>query len=214
LRKIVYGGKSMFWNKNKDKLAGPKDIPDAVKKKIESTQMIDSTILPFLKMVMKNNEKNQNVKDILIYDPGEAEAREIKVQNYDTIKAIPSMIIAEGTLDESSKSAEITNKRTIPKVKFFTDQEILQQIEGLKDPGSSVFFFVNAGTGAGGPLGRGCAVVRVNNSSDGKKVKKYAIYGSSVIDMQPAKNESKIFDSDKASEVAKWISSSHKARFC
>lgn len=204
----------MFWNKNKDKLAGPKDIPDAVKKKIESTQMIDSGILPFLKVVMKANEKNPKIINISIFDPGEAEAREIKTQNYDTIRSVPNMVIAEGTLDETSKSVELSSKRAIPKMKFFTEDEIFQQIDALKDPGSSVFFFVNAGTGAGGPLGRGCAIVKVNASENGKKVKKYAVYGASVIDMQPTKNESKIFDSDKSKEVAKWIASSHKARFC
>jgi hypothetical protein len=204
----------MFWNKKKDKLAGPKDIPEAVKKKIESTQMIDSGILPFLKVVMKGNEKNLRISDILIFDPGEAEAMEIKIQNYETIKSNPNMVIAEGTLDETSKSVELASKRAIQKVKYFTEDEIFQQIEGLKDPGSSVFFFVNAGTGAGGPLGRGCAIVKVNAGENGKKVKKYAVYGASVIDMQPTKNESKIFDSDKSKEVAKWIASSHKPRFC
>jgi hypothetical protein len=205
----------MFWKKNKDgKLAGPKEVPEIVRKKVESTQMIDPGMLPFLKVVMKVNEKNPKVTDFLLFDPGDAEAKEVKIQNMDTFASFPDLIIAEGLFNESEKTVELVSKKAQTRIKFFAEEEILNQIEGLKDPGSSVFFYVNAGTGSGGPLGRGCAIVRVNASSDGKKSKKYAVYGASVVDLKPTKNESKIFDSDKAKEVAKWVASSHKARFC
>ena len=68
--------------------------------------------------------------------------------------------------------------------------------------------------GAGGPLGRGAAIIRLNSAAEGKKTKKYVIYGATVVDMQPTKNENKIFDSDKAEDVAKWVFQSHKPRFC
>jgi hypothetical protein len=208
----------MFWNKNdKDqkntKLSGPKDIPEFVKKQITATAMIDSETLPFLKQVVKMREDNK-ITDLIIFDPAEADAAELTKQNYDIIKAVPELIVAEGWLNESEKKVELTVKKSAQKIKFFTEQEILQQIEGLKDPGSSVFFYSNAGSGAGGPLGRGCAIIKLNADADGKKIKKYSIYAASVINMEPSKREVKIFDSDKPKEIAKWVANSHKARFC
>ena len=209
----------MFWKRGgteqkEAKLSAPKDINETVKKYIASVQMIDSGMLPFLKQVVKISEKGDKVSDIYIFDPLDAEARGIKVQNYDTVKANPDLIIAEGWFNEAEKKSELTHKKAIPKIKFFTDDEILQQIEGLKEPDSSVFFYVNAGTGVGGPLGRGAAVIRLNARSEGKKTKKYSIFGANIVDMQPTKSVSKIYDSDKAKEIAKWVSNSHKPRFC
>ena len=204
----------MFWKKDKDqtKQARPRDLPDFVKKYVESKQLVDNGCLSFLKVVVKPGESG--VKNIYIFDPSDAEAREIKVENYDSLTANPALIMLEGSMNEAEKKVDLAAKQAIPKIKFFTEDEIQQQIEGLKDPGSSVFFFVNAGTGSGGPLGRGCAIVKVNASADGKKIKKYSVYGASVIDMHPAKNESKIYDSDKPKDIAKWVATSHKERFC
>jgi len=196
------------------KLAAPRDIPATVKKYIASTQIIDGGMLPFLKAVVKSRENGEKVNDIYIFDPSDEEARGIKVHNYQTVKENPELIIAEGWFDETDKKVELTPKKAIPRIKFYTDEEILQQIQGLKEPGNSVFFYANAGTGAGGPLGRGAVIIRLNAAGEGKKTKKYSIYGTSVIDMQPIKNESKVFDSDKAEDIAKWVSQSHKPRFC
>lgn len=206
----------MFWKKDKDqkKLSRPRDIPEFVKKYIESNQLVDAGTLPFLKVVVKSSENGVKSSEIYVFDPSDAEAREIKVDNYDSLKANPLLVMLEGSMNESEKKVNLVAKKEIPKVKFYTEDEIQQQIEGLKTPGSSIFFYVNAGTGAGGPLGRGCAIVKLNASENGKKVKKYGVYGASVIDMQPLKNESKIYDSDKSKEVAKWIATSHKPRFC
>lgn len=209
----------MFWKRNDTgrkgaKLSMPKDIAEIVKKYITSVQMIDSDTLPFLKEVVKSRENDDTISDIYIFDPSDAEARGIKVQNYNTVKENPDLIIAEGWFREAEKKLELTPKNSIPKIKFFTDAEILRQIEGLKEPGSSVFFYVNAGNGTGGPLGRGAAVIRVNAGSEGKKTKKYSIYGASVVDMQPTKSEIKVFETDKANEIVKWVSGSHKPRFC
>jgi hypothetical protein len=205
----------MFWKKDKDqkKLSRPRELPEFVKKYIEANQFVDVASLPFLKVVVKASENGNKNSEIIVYDPSDAEAREIKVENYESIKANPALIMLEGSVNESEKKVNLAAKKNIPKIKFYTEDEIVQQIEGLKTPNSSIYFFVNAGTGSGGPLGRGCAIVKLN-SENGKKVKKYGIYGASVIDMQPSKNESKIFDSDKSKEVAKWIATSHKPRFC
>lgn len=207
----------MFWKRNNKeqqgpRLAGPKDIPEVVKKYLASNPIIDAGIVPFLKSVVKHNEKGVN--DIFIFDPSDVEARNIKVENYDTLKQNPDLIIAEGSFDESAKTVQLTPKKAISKIKFFTYEEILQQIQALKEPGSSVFFFTNAGSGAGGPLGRGAALIKLNAAGDGKKVKKYGVFGVSIINLQPAQDESKIFDADKPEQIAKWVADSHKTRFC
>jgi hypothetical protein len=208
----------MFWKRNKDaqgaKLSGPRDIPESVKKFLVSNKMVDEETVPFLKAVIKNKENSDKAFDIRIFDPSDAEAREIKVQNYDTLNANPALIIAEGSYDDSQKKVELNSLRVIPKMKFFTYDEILKQIEGLKDPGSSVFFYTNAGTGVGGPLGRGAALIKVNYPEEKKKIKKYGILGVCIVDGKPTQREDKIFDSDKPEEVAKWVSESHKTRFC
>ena len=209
----------MFWKRNKDaqgaKQSGPRDIPESVKKSLVANKMVDEGSISFLKAVIKNKENSEKAFDIRVFDPADAEAREVKVQNYDSLNANQGLIIAEGWYDDSAKKVELNALRIIPKMKFFTYDEILKQIEGLKDPGSSVFFYTNAGTGVGGPLGRGAAVIKVNKPlADGKKTKKYGIFGVCIVDDKPTQREDKIFDSDKAGEIAKWVSESHKARFC
>jgi hypothetical protein len=213
----------MFW-KRKDsgqkdnagqvKLAGPKDISEAVKKSLLSTGMIDPDIIPFLKSLSKPDENNPGKSTIRIFDPADAEARGVKIKDYLSLDEEPEMIIAEGQYDESSKAAKMEIKRSIPKYNLLTYDEILSQIEGLKEPGESVFFFMSAGTGAGGPLGRGAAVIKLNDPQADKKAKKYTIYGCNVINNQPTKDLLKIFDSDKAKEVAKWTAEGQKPRFC
>jgi len=210
----------VFWKRsNKEeskgaKLPGPRDVPEIAKKYIASNQMIDPGILPFLKAVTKPSAQEEKMTDIAIFDPSDAEARGVKVQNYDSLQSNPEMIIAEGHYSEIDKKVELTAKKAIPKVRLFTEAEILEQVEALKEPGSSVFFFMNAGTGVGGPLGRGAAVIRLNAPVAGKKVPKYAVYGASVVDMAPTKTETKIWDSDKAKDVAKWVANAQKPRFC
>ncbi|MBN1189078.1 MAG: hypothetical protein JXA46_04935 [Dehalococcoidales bacterium] len=209
----------MFWKRNdKDqkgaKLSGPRDIPEIVKKHLAANPIIDAGIVPYLKAVVKMSENGAKRTNIIIFDPSDAEAREVKVQNYDILEQNPGMIIAEGWFDETAKKVEMTPRQAISKIKYYTHDEILQQIQGLKEPGSSVFFYTNAGAGAGGPLGRGAALVRVNAPVDGKKVKKYSVFGVNIVDMQPTSKENKIFESDKPIEISKWIVNSHKARFC
>ena len=205
----------MFWKRNDTatKSLGPRDIPEIVKKHIESVQMIDPGLLPFFKAVVKESEKGGKALDIYIFDPSDAQARGIEVKNYETVRQHPEITIAEGWFNEADKKVELTAKKAIPKIKLFNYQEILQQIEGLKEPGSSVFFFVNAGNTLGGPLGRGAAVIRLNANSDGKKTKKYSVFMANVIDMQPIKSENKLWDEDKSKNIAQWLSNSHQPRF-
>lgn len=209
----------MFWKhgdkgQKDSKFSRPADIPNTVKKYIESNPIIDTGMLPFLKAVVKSSDKGERVSDIVIFDPSDAEARGIIVQNYDTLKQNPELIVAEGSYDETTKKVELTSRYAVSKIEFFTYQEILQQIEGLKEPGSSIFFYVNAGTGVGGPLGRGAAIIKVNPQVEGKKAKKYTVYGTNIVNMQPTNKESKVFEENKPEMIAKWVDGFHKPRFC
>jgi hypothetical protein len=207
----------MFWKRKDDqgpKLPGPKDIPDMVKKSPEFAQKIESGTIPFLKILVKNKEKEDKAFDFRIYDPADAEARLITIKNYTTLDEQQDMIIADGWYNDASKKVELTVKRPVPPVKLLTYNEILAQIEGLKEPGSSVFFYMAAGPSGGGPLGRGSTIVRLNAPDGEKKQKKYSIYSANVINMQPSQSESKVFDADKTKDIAKWIAEGHKPRFC
>jgi hypothetical protein len=208
----------MFWkskeNKKDDKLAAPRGLPEIVRKYLVANPKVDAEIVPFLKAVLKSGASGDKKVGIAIFDPNDAEARGIKVQDYNSLTEHPELILYEGWVDEPTKLVELSPRKDIPKIKLFNYEEILQQIEGLKEPGSSVFFFMAAGNSAGGPLGRGAAVIKLNAPAEGKKVRKYSIYGTSVIDMKPIASESIIFGSDKAKDIAKWVAEGHKPRFC
>jgi hypothetical protein len=206
----------MFWKKKDkaEKSSAPRDIPEFVQKYLTSENKISANILPFLKAVMKERSNEDKVTDIRIFDPSDAEARKINVTNYDVLTSNPNMIIGEGWMDQANKKADIALKTKYEMPQLFTQDEILRQIESLQTPGSSVFFFMAAGTGAGGPLGRGAAVVRLNDNKDEKKKHKYLISGVSIFDGKPQGEESPIFGSNKSKEIAKWVAEGHRTRFC
>jgi hypothetical protein len=205
-----------FKSKDKEqkghKLAGPRDLPQLVIKHLESSRIVDTATIPFLKSVSKSSENGNGHFSIRLFDPADAESRHISVLNYDTLNEKPEVVIAEGWYDEAAKKVELEVKKALPTVKLFTLDEIKKQIEELKEPGSSVFFYTNAGTGVGGPLGKGAALIKVNTPVDGKKTKKYSIYGVNVIDTQPAQDGTRIFDTDKPLDIAKWVFDMHKPR--
>jgi hypothetical protein len=208
----------MFWkNRGTDqkavKLSGPREVPEPVKKYLISTNNIDPGTIPFLKAVTKNSEKEERTGDIRIFDPADAEARGVKVVDYNTLTGNRDMIIAEGSYNESTRKLEMNILSNIPKPQLFSYAEILTQIERLKEPGSSLFFFMAAGSGVGGPLGRGASVIILNPGIAGKKQKKYSIYGTSVVNMQPAREQLKIFDSDNAKDIARWLAEAQQPRF-
>ena len=58
----------------------------------------------------------------------------------------------------------------------------------------------------------GAAVVELNPNYPGKKQKKYNVYATDIVDMQPVDKEPKLFDSDKSKEIASWIKNGHHKR--
>jgi len=97
-------------------------------------------------------------------------------------------------------------------VPLFTETEILQKIEALSEPGSTVFFYQARGPAAGGPLGRGAAVVELNPNYPGRKAKKYIVCTANVVGMEPVDKRQKLLESDKPKEIAKWIKEAHHKR--
>jgi hypothetical protein len=205
----------MFWKKKDkaEKSSSPKDIPEFVQKYLFTENKIYADILPFLKVVTKERSNEDRVVDLRIFDPSDAEAHKLNVTNYDFLGSNPNLVIAEGWMDQSNKKADITMKVKYEKPKFFTEAEILQQIESLQAPGSCIFFLMAAGSGVGGPLGRGGAVIRLNDHKDEKKKHKYLVSCVNIIDGTPYGKEMPIYESDKAKELAKWVKDGHKPRF-
>ncbi|MDD5039155.1 MAG: hypothetical protein PHN78_07560 [Dehalococcoidales bacterium] len=92
---------------------------------------------------------------------------------------------------------------------IFTEAEIQQKIEGLSEPGNTVFFYLAGSQASGGPLGRGAAVVELNPNYPKEKQRKYIVYAADVIGMEPAGKGKQWFDSDKPKEIAKYIKERH-----
>jgi hypothetical protein len=209
----------MFWDKKpaneeskKDRLSGPQAIPGLVQKHLVAEWKMAPDLVQLLKTVARKNPNGGKSFNIRIFDESEALAKKVQVKDYTSLDAHPDLIIYEGQFDEGSKQVKLEEKKNITwDTPIFTEAEIQQKIEALSDPGSSVFFYMARGTAHGGPLGMGAAVVELNPSS-GKKQKKYIVYPVDVIDTQPAGREEKLFDSDKAKDIARWIKNGHHKR--
>jgi hypothetical protein len=110
-----------------------------------------------------------------------------------------------------SEVDQLLIKATIPAppVQIFSEKEIYDKIVGLTEPGSTVYFYLSGSPAAGGPLGRGAAVVEVNPAYPGKKQKKYNVYVDDVNVEQLAGKKQRLFDSDSPKEIAQWIKDRH-----
>jgi hypothetical protein len=213
----------MFWKKKPatkeppklkvEKLPGPKQIPGLVGKHLTAEYKMDPDLVPILKAVIRKNPKAEKTFDCRIFDESEAAANEVQIKDYTSLDEYPDLILYEGWFDEESKRVELEEKKkVIYDVPLFTETEIRQKIEGLSEPGSTVFFYQAWGPAWGGPLGRGAAVVELNPNYPGKKGKKYIVYTTNVVDMEPIGKGNKLFDSDKPKDLAKWIKDAHQKR--
>ena len=202
----------MFWEKKPaeeaEKLPGPKDIPELVRRHLIDDMKMDSYF--GLKAVVRKSPKGEKAFDIRVFDPSEAAAKKVQVKDYTSLDELPDLTIYEGWFDEKSKRVELEKKRIIPEVTIFTEAEIQQKVEALTEPGSTVFFYQARGGASGGPLGRGAAVVELNPNYPKKK--KYIVYTADVDGMEPVGKGQKLFDSNKAKEIASWIKNAHHKR--
>lgn len=210
----------MFGNKNPgnggaktEKLPGPKEIPGPVQNHLTNERKIDPDLVRLFKAVVKKRQEGKKAFDIRIFDDADAAANKIQVKDYTSLDDHSHLILYDGWFDEASKQVELAEKKKIDQdVTLFSQDEIQQKIEGLTDPDGAVFFYLARGPGNGGPLGRGAAVIKLTPQVPGKKQKKYLIYTADVVNMQPAAELQKLFDSDKAKDIAKWIKDAHHKR--
>jgi hypothetical protein len=213
----------MFWKKKPatkepskpqvEKLPRPRGIPQLVVKHLTTEYKMDPDLVQILKAVVRASSTEEGVFNIRVFDESEALAKKIQVKDYTSVDEHLDLIIYEGWFDEKSKRVELEEKKKVSyDVPLFTETEILQKIEALSEPGSTVFFYQARGGTHGGPLGMGCAIVELNPSYLEKKGGKYNIYIADVVDMQPVGKGQKLFDSNKPKDIARWIKDSHHKR--
>jgi len=207
---MIFGKKS---SKEDEKLRKPQGIPGLVQKYLVAEYKLPGELAPLLKAVVHKSAEGESSFDIRIYDDSEAEARKVKVNDYTTLNDHPELILYEGSFDETVKKVELQEKKKVQwDTPISTEAEIREKIEALNQPGSTVFFYMAAGSAHGGPLAMGAAVIELNADYPGKKQKKYNIYMADVVDMQPVGKGTKLFDTDKAKDISKWVTQSHHKR--
>jgi len=206
----------MFWGKKsakeEGKLSGPKEIPGPLQNYLVAEKKIDPDLVKLLRAVQRRNTDG-TAYDFRIFDESEAKAKKAEVADYTSLDARPDLIIYEGSSDDGAKQVKLEEKKKVNwDTPIFTQAEIQQKIEALKEPGSTVFFYTARGGNHGGPLGMGAAVIELNPNYPGKKEKKYNIYTVDVIDMEPVPKGTKAYDGDKPKEIARWIKGLHDKR--
>ena len=210
----------MFWDKKsvkeegkKEKLSGPQQIPEPVQKHLVAERKMAPDLARLLKAVVCKSPNGEKALSIRIFDEAEALARKVQVNDYTSLDEHPDLTIYEGQFGEGSNKVKLEEKKEVRwDTSIFTQAEIEQKIEALSDPGSTVFFYIARGSGHGGPLGMGAAIVELNPNYPGKKQKKYNVYPADVIDMQPVGAGQKLFDMDKVKDIARWIKDRHHKR--
>jgi hypothetical protein len=212
VRKMFWGKKSAKEEEKKEKLSGPKEIPGPVRNYLAAERKMDPDLVKLLKAVERKSTTGATF-NIRVFDDSEAIAKKVQVKDYTSLDECPDLIIYEGWFDEGAKQVKLEEKKKVNwDTPIFTQAEIQQKIEALKEPGNTVFFYTARGGKHGGPLGMGAAVIELNPNYPGKKQKKYIVYTADVIDMQPVGKGDKIFDSDKPKDIARWIKGTHHKR--
>ena len=206
----------MFWGKKsakeEKKLSGPKEIPGLVQNYLVAERKMDPDLVKLLRAVERKSTTGATF-DVRVFDESEAKAKKMEVMGYTSLDGRSDLIIYEGWFDEGAKQVKLEEKKKVNwDTPIFTQAEIQQKIEALKEPGSTVFFYTARGRKHGGPLGMGAAVIELNPNYPGKKQKKYIAYIADVIDMQPVGKGDKVFDSDKPKTITAWLKGSHHIR--
>jgi len=206
----------MFWGKKsakeEGKLSGLKEIPELVQKYLTAERKMDPNLVKLLRAVERKSTNGAGF-NIRVFDHSEAIAKKVEVKDYTSLDESPGLILYEGLFDEGARQVKLEEKKKVNwDSPIFTQDQIQQKIESLKEPGNTVFFYTARGGKHGGPLGMGAAVIELNPNFPGQKQKKYNVYTVDVIDMQPASKGEKSFDSDKPKDIARWIKNIHDKR--
>jgi hypothetical protein len=210
---MLWGKKSTKEEEKKEKLSGPKEIPGPVQNYLVAERKMDPDLVKLLKAVVRKGPTWETAFNIRVFDESEGLAKKIQVKDYTSLDERPDLIIYEGWFDEGLKQVKLEEKKRVDyDTPIFTQAEVQQKIETLRESGDMVFFYMARGSVHGGPLGMGAAVIELNPNYPGKKQKRYIIYVADVIDMQPVGKGQKLFDSDKPKEIARWVKDGHHKR--
>jgi hypothetical protein len=206
----------MVWGKTsakeEGKLSGPKEIPGPVENYLVAERKMTPDLVKFLKAVERKSAIGATF-NIRVFDNSEAIAKNVQVKDYASLDEWPDLIIYEGWFDQGTKQVKLEEKKKVNwDTPIFTQDEIQQKIEALKEPGDMVFFYQSRGGKHGGPLGMGAALVELNRDYPGKKQRKYIVYTADVIDMQPVGKGDKLSDFDIPKDIARWIKQAHCKR--
>ena len=212
----------MFWRKKSseeptkepraEKLPGPKQIPETVRKYVVNQQKKDPTLLASFKAVLRKRSNGESAFDIRLFDESEAIVKDVAVKDYTSLDEHLELIFYEGWFDKKSGQVELQEKRALkakPEVPTLSEAEILQKIEGLAQPGSTVFFYLGGSPAYGGPFSRGAAVVERNPNYPVERQKKYLVYLANVDGLELVSKRKKMFDADRPKEIAKWVKERH-----
>jgi hypothetical protein len=210
----------MFWRKKSAKeeekgakLSGPREIPEVTQHYLVTQGKMRPDLVKLLKAVTRKSITEEAGHRIRVFDDSEALARGVQVKDYTSLDQCSDLILYEGWFDDETKLVKLEEKKNVNwNIPIFTQIEIQQKIEALRQPGDTVFFYMGRGSSHGGPLGMGAAVIELNPSYPGKKQKQYNAYRTDVIDMQPVREVRKVFDSNKAKVIARWIKEGHHKR--
>lgn len=206
----------MFWGKKsakeEGKPSGIKEIPGLVQKYLVAEKKMDPDLVKLLRAVERKGSNGAGF-NIRVFDHSEAIAKKVEVKDYTYLDECPGLILYEGLFDEGAKQVKLEEKTKVNwDSPIFTQDQIQQKIESLKELGNTVFFYTARGGKHGGPLGMGAAVIELNPNFPGQKQKKYNVYTVDVIDMQPVNKGEKGFDSDKPKDISRWVKNLHDKR--
>ena len=199
--------------KKKEKLPGAKRLTKAIMQHLTDQYRMDEDMTNALHIVMRKMPEKEKGYTYRVFDTEEAEAISFPIRDYTDLDRHPELILYEGSIDEDSGHIEMTERRKLEyDVPLLTVKEITEKIENLAEPGSSVFFYQARGPGAGGPLGRGAAIVELNPEYKNKKVSKYIVYTSNMVGKNLVGERRKLWRSNNIDKIAEWIKYAHHKR--
>lgn len=101
-----------FWKKNgaessatPQKLSKPKELPDAVGRKLVVGLQIDPDEAWALRYVSRPSESKPGIQDFRLFKPEQAARANIVVKDWNSLDDHPDLIMYEGKFDRSSNSS-------------------------------------------------------------------------------------------------------------
>jgi hypothetical protein len=91
-----FWGKKAGGSEKAPKLSGPKDLPDAVGRRLVVDMELDPDWVWSLKAVVRRREDTRNVREVRVFDPTRALAAGVRVKNFDSLDENPGQILYDG----------------------------------------------------------------------------------------------------------------------